>query len=234
MSQALWLNYFTSATLLKLCDVRSFLCNELEPFAYLIYVLAVLLQLKQSKLFRYKVLSVYYTACAVILYIGIVFSDNNSWTYNIIFFVNILVSSWYYINLFNTKTKRTITVVLGTLNAGVFIFINVVRHKYNDYNAEVYGLSFITIVLYSFLYLHQLLVNMKEESLLRNFDFWLVCGYLFYFLGSFIIVLYYNHSNDYFGRGDMWLMHNVILFICSAFTLLVSLQILKKNNLRHV
>ena len=214
--------------------MRSFLCNELEPFAYLIYSLAVLLQLKHNKSFGYKVLSVFYTVSAVTLYIGIVFSDNNSWTYNIIFFVNIVLLSWYYLNLFNTKTKRTVTVVLGALNAAIFIFINVVQHKYNDYNAEVYGFSFITIVLYSFLYLHQLLVGMKEESLLRNFDFWLVCGFLFYFLGSFVIVLYYNHSNDYSGRGDMWLMHNIILFISSVFTLLVSLQISKRNNLRHV
>jgi len=214
--------------------LRSFLCNELEPFAYLIYSLAVLLQLKHNKSFGYKVLSVFYTVSAVTLYIGIVFSDNNSWTYNIIFFVNIVLLSWYYFNLFNTKTKRTITIVLGALNAAIFIFINVVQHKYNDYNAEVYGFSFITIVLYSFLYLHQLLVGMKEESLLRNFDFWLVCGFLFYFLGSFVIVLYYNHSNDYSGRGDMWLMHNIILFISSVFTLLVSLQISKRNNLRHV
>jgi hypothetical protein len=218
----------------KRCNLRSFLCNELEPFAYLIYSLAVLLQLKHNKSFGYKVLSVFYTVSAVTLYIGIVFSDNNSWTYNIIFFVNIVLLSWYYFNLFNTKTKRTITIVLGALNAAIFIFINVVQHKYNDYNAEVYGFSFITIVLYSFLYLHQLLVGMKEESLLRNFDFWLVCGFLFYFLGSFVIVLYYNHSNDYSGRGDMWLMHNIILFISSVFTLLVSLQISKRNNLRHV
>jgi hypothetical protein len=214
--------------------VRSFLCNELEPFAYLIYSLAVLLQLNSNRLLVYKVLSVYYTASALIIYIGIVYSDNNSWTYNIIFFVNILVLSWYYLDLFNTKTKSTITIALGALNVAIFIFINVVQRKYNDYNAEVYGLSFITIVLYSFLYLHQLLVNMKEESLLRSFDFWLVCGYLFYFLGSFVIVLYYNHSNDYFGRGDMWLTHNIILFISSVFTLFVSLRILKKNNLRHV
>lgn len=214
--------------------MRSFLCNELEPFAYLIYTLSILLQLKRDKSHGYKVLSIFYILSAVILYIGIVVSDNNSWTYNLIFFVNILVLSWYYLELFNTKTKRTITIVLGALNAVIFIFINVVQRKYNDYNAEVYGFSFITIVLYSFLYLHQLLVNMKEESLLRSFDFWLVCGYLFYFLGSFVIVLYYNHSNDYFGRGDMWLTHNIILFISSVFTLFVSLQTLKKNNLRHV
>jgi hypothetical protein len=205
----------------------------LEPFAYLIYTLSILLQLKPGKSFGHKVLSIFYMISAVILYIGIVYSDNNSWTYNVIFFANILILSWYYRNLFDIKTKRTIAVVLGLLNAAIFIFINVIQRKYNDYNAEVYGLSYITIVLYSFLFLHQLLVNMKEESLLRNFDFWLVCGYLFYFLGSFVIVLYYNHSNDYFGRGDMWLTHNIILFISSVFTLFVSLRVLKKNNLRH-
>jgi len=214
--------------------VRAFLVNELEPVAYLIYVLAVFLQFKCTRSFRYKVLSIYYALCAVVLYAGIAFSDNNYWTYNLLFFVNILVLSWYYLRLFDDKTKKNIAVVLGVLNAIVFIYINVIRHKYNEYNDDVYGISFITIVLYSLLYLHQLLINMKEESLLLNFDFWLVCGYLLYFLGSFVIVCNYSNSTGYFTRGDLWIMNNIILFICSAITLLISLQIFKKNNLHHV
>jgi hypothetical protein len=214
--------------------VRSFLCNGLEPFAYLIYVLALLLQVRHERSIRYKVLSVYYILCAVVIYIGIVYYDNNDWTYNLVFFANILVLSWYYLKLFDDKTKKRLTIACALFNTIIFIYVNIILHKYTEYNDNVYGISFITIVIYSLLYLHQLLINMKEESLLLNFDFWLVCGYLLYFLGSFIIVLYYNHSKDYFTRGNMWQMHNIILFICSAVALLASVQISKKNNLHHV
>ena len=170
--------------------MRSLLMNELEPVAYLIYMLAVLLQLKHHRSFRYKVLAVYYAICAVILYIGIVFSEINNWTYNILFFANILVLSKYYLELFVGKIKKKIIISCCIFNALLFIYINIISFKYNDYNNYVYAISFITIVLYSLLYLHQLLINLKEESLLLNFDFWLVCGYLLYFLGSFIIILF--------------------------------------------
>ena len=135
--------------------------------------------------------------------------------------------------LFDTKTKKRLTVVCALFNTIIFIYVNIVRLKYAEYNDDVYGISFITIVLYSLLYLHQLLINMKEESLLLNFNFWLVCGYLLYFLGAFFIVLYYDHFKNY-NRGNMWQIHNIILFICSAVTLIASLQISKKNNLHHV
>lgn len=214
--------------------MRSFLCNGLEPFSYLIYVLALLLQVRHNRSIGYKVLSVYYMGCAVLLYIGIVYYDNNDWTYNLVFFANILVLSWYYLKLFDTKTKKRLTIACALFNTIIFIYVNIVRLKYAEYNDDVYGISFITIVLYSLLYLHQLLINMKEESLLLNFNFWLVCGYLLYFLGAFFIVLYYDHFKNYLNRGNMWQIHNIILFICSAVTLIASLQISKKNNLHHV
>ena len=215
--------------------MRSFLINELEPVAYLIYMLAVMLQLKYHGSFRHKVLAVYYAIGAIVLYVGIVFFDNNFWTYNVLFFANILVLSKYYLELFDSKAKKKITIACSIFNAILFIYINIISHKYNDYNNYVYAISFITIVLYSLLYLHQLLINLKEESLLLNFDFWLVCGYLLYFLGSFIIILFYDYyESNHIARGDLWAMHNTILFICSAFTMFISLQILKKNNLQHV
>ena len=213
--------------------MRSFLCNGLEPFAYLIYALALLLTVRHNRSIKYKVLSVFYAACALLLYIGILYYDNNYWTYNLLFFANIIILSWYYFKLFEDKFKKQLTVAGGIFNAIIFIYVNIFLHKYNEYNAVVYCISFITIVSYSLLYLHQLLLNMQEESLLLNFDFWLACGYLLYFLGSFIIVLYYNHSNDFKLRGNMWQMHNIILFICAAVTLYVSLRISKKNNLHH-
>src|SRR5947209_8229654 len=102
LSEALWQNYFGSFTV-NCTNVRSFLCNELEPFSYLIYVFAVLLRLSHDKLTKYKVLSLFYMCCAVLLYVGIVYFLTNNWTYNIVFFSNILILSWYYLKLYDSK-----------------------------------------------------------------------------------------------------------------------------------
>lgn len=214
--------------------IRSFFYGELEPVAYLIYTLAVFLQYHTYKSYRYKVLSVFYAGCAVLLYIGIAFFDNNNWTYNLLFFSNILVLSWYYLLFFETRFKRLVGFSGAIVNILLFVYINVFSTGFNEYNYFLYGISFITIVLYSLLYLQQLLASLKEESLLRTFDFWLICGYLLYFLGSFVIVLYYDGSTDSFIRGDMWVMHNIILLICSVVTLSLSIRISKKNNPHHV
>lgn len=211
--------------------MRSFLCNELEPLSYLILALALLLQLKHYRLVRYKVLCTYYTLCALLIYFGIVWLDPNTWNYNLIFYANTVILSWYYRKLFISTAKQRLTVVCTAFSTLIFVYVNIIQLQYNEYNYSIYGISFIIIILYALLYLHQLLINLKEESLLLNFDFWLTCGYLLYFLGSFFIILYYDHFKTLSKRGDMWQIHNIILFICSAITLLVSIQIYKKNKL---
>lgn len=220
--------------------MRSFLCNELEPFSLLIYVLALLLQAKHHRSARYKVLCAYYIACAIVIYIGIIWFDDNTWTYNLLFFTHTLFLSWYYHGLFNNEAKKKLCYVSAICCSALFVYENIIQLRYNNYHDYVYGISYIVIVLYALLYLHQLVLNQKEESLLSNFDFWLTCGYLLYFLGTFFIILYYDHfrysdfSKTYYTRGDIWQVHNVILFICAAITLAASIQSAKKSNLQHV
>ena len=213
--------------------MKAFLGNELEPISYLIYAMALLLYISHAKLLRFKVLFWYYLCAALMLYAGIVYSDNNNWTYNILFLVNICLASWYYHLLANSRPKQTIAVVGFAVNVIVFAYRDLFQNLFNQYNSNVYGISFITIVLYSLLYLHQLIADVREGNLLLNFDFWLICGYLLYFLGSFVIVLYYNEKTFFKDRRNMWCLHNMILFICSLVTLWASVFIIKKTRVNH-
>lgn len=210
--------------------MRFLLCNELEPIAYLIYMAAIALYYKHYKLFRHKVLFFYSAGAAIMLYAGILVSVNNNWSYNLLFFINICVSSWYFYGMLKPNTKQRVVLICWLLNTLLFGYVNIAEGRYNSYNSYTYGVSYITIVVYSLLYLHQLLTDVGEENLLLNFDFWMVCGYLFYFLGSFIIILYYDDKIYTKQRGNMWAMHNLILFICSVITLYVSLRILNKSK----
>lgn len=213
--------------------MRSFLCNELEPFSLLLYVVALLLQAKQFKLARHKLLGAYYLFCAIIIYMGIIWFSENTWTYNLLFFTHTLFLSLYYRNLFTDKTKRSLAAISAIGCSAAFIYVNLVQQQYNTYHDSFYGISYIIVVVYTLLYLHQAVTNQKEERVFSSFDFWLTCGYLLYFLGSFFIILYYDHFQNYYTRGDIWQVHNAILFVCSAITLTASIQIAKKRTFQH-
>src|SRR5690349_7483596 len=113
--------------------IRSFFYGELEPVAYLVYTLAVFLQYRRYKLYRYKVLSFFYSGCAVLLYIGIAFFDDNNWTYNLLFFSNIIVLSWFYMLFFDTRFQRVVGFSGAIVNILLFVYINVFQTRYNEY-----------------------------------------------------------------------------------------------------
>ncbi|TKK64273.1 hypothetical protein FC093_22860 [Ilyomonas limi] len=217
--------------------MRSFLINELEPIAYATYMIALLLQFNQYKHERHWVLFLYYFFAATVLYAGIVLTEDgytnlfpknskwhiltegNNWSYNLLYIVNIFVFSWFFYILLHDKLKKRMVAVCCVCNVVLFTYVDIVFRKFfSDFNSTIYGLVFLTIVLYTLLYLHQLLRDIKEENLLADFDFWLICGYVLYYLGSFVIVIYYQNAGEH-QRGNIWAMHNIILFICSLMLL---------------
>ena len=211
--------------------MRSFICNELEPLAYLIYLVAVLLCYHRFKLLKHKVLLFYYAGTTITMYAGIVITTYlNNWSYNLVYFASICVFSWYFRQLLHSRQKQIIVTICFIINVLIFIYFDIIQHTfYSRFNSLVYGVAFITIVLYTLLYLHQTMTDVKEENLLMNFDFWLVCLYLMYFLGSFVVVIYYERANIY-ERAYMWAMSNVILFICAVIIFTASLRIIKKQQ----
>jgi hypothetical protein len=212
--------------------VRSIISNELEPFAYLIYMVALLLYYRQFRLNRYTILIIYYAGAAMVLYAGIfITSYLNEWTYNLVYLANICVFSWYFWQLLPVLRKRQIILFCLFINISLFIYFDIVSAAfYTNFNGFVYGITFISIVVYTLLYLHQILADIKEENLLMNFDFWLVCGYLLHFLGSFVVVIYYELV-DIYNKAAIWAIQNIILFICALITLIATLKISYKQKL---
>lgn len=212
--------------------MRSFLCNELEPLAYLIYLIAVLLYYLQFKFVRHQVLAIYYAIAALVLYAGIaITSIDNNWTYNVVFLVNICVFSWYFWQLLYSRRKKNIILICLLVNICIFIYSDIIRLNFNTYfNSLAYGTTFMCIIVYTLLYLHQVLADVKEENLLMNFDFWLICGYLMYYLGSFVVVIYYQNA-AVGKRANIWAIQNILLFICSVVMLVISRRIIKKQKI---
>lgn len=121
--------------------------------------------------------------------------------------------------------------VLISIGINVFYSIikNIVFKEFYLFDSVGYSMVSVTIVIYVFMYFHQVLKNITEQNILRQFNFWLASGYLIYFLGSFIIFLTYYYltkkvlavhtKEEQYLINALWGLHNVLLFI-GAFSLL--------------
>lgn len=210
--------------------IESFFKNFLEPFSYFIYAIVFFLKLSRDKRFITRIFFVYYVFAALLLLMASIDAmsveqPDNTWMYNIFYLVTICVLSYYFHRLFNSNVKKATVTFLLVTNVIIFISYDIVfGHFFNSFNDQQYAICFISIVIYALLYFDQLLRNVTEQNILYQFDFWLVSGYLLYFLGSFIIILFYRSVNID-DSGNVWALQNIILFLSSVVTLTGYLKI---------
>lgn len=210
--------------------LESFFKNFLEPFSYLIYAIIFFLNFSKDKASEKKVLFIYYLCATILLLIAsinamYVEQIGNNWLYNIFYLITICVLSYYFYKILNTRRKKVAVILLLMCNLVTFIVSDIiVNNFFKEFNDKIYAICFICIVIYALLYFDQLLRNVTEQNILYQFDFWLVSGYLIYFLGSFIIILFYR-SVDINDSGNVWALQNIILFLSSVITLTGYLRI---------
>jgi len=204
----------------------------LEPFSYLIYAIAFLLEYRSNRLIREKVLLIYYIiATGLLTYAAMIAIDyetgtegNNNWLYNIHYFLSAVVMCYYFNNILASKSKKKIITVLFSLVTVYFIITDFIITK-PYFNSTSAAFLFLSMVVASLMYLHEILINMSEKNILLNFNLWLISGYIIYFLGGFFIILSYSYLTDKLTSdqetilGDLWSVLNVLLFVTSIITL---------------
>lgn len=210
----------------KVCKLRHFLKDILEPFSYLIYAIAVFVSLNRGKSIMRRVLFGYYMLSTFLLIAACYTKEDsiNKLIYNIFFFITICLISYYFKSILFNRMKRHIINFLLVINVMLFIRSDLVFHQLFEYNTEVYGITFLSIVIYALFYFDEVIRNVNELNLLHQFNFWLVSGYLLYFLSSFFIILFY-YEVDIANRASLWSLQNFILFLSSLNTIVGSLWI---------
>jgi hypothetical protein len=210
--------------------------NFLEPFSYFLYSVALFACVFYRTDFKKSVLLLYYIfASLIILYASLMayyktWGDNN-WVYNLFFLITIVVLSYYFHQLLHSIQKKIAIRIVLIINLALFMRYDIVSRQFHGtYNNYVVAFCFLSIVVYSFLYFHQLVTHVAEQSLLLQFDFWLVTGYLLYFLGGFFAVLFYKNASIE-QRQILWGLQNIILFISAVITLCGNLWVGYKRKL---
>ncbi len=207
-----------------------FFKNFLEPLAYLLYVFLLISSINKKSPVARKVLFIYYLVALILTYYAnylsfIKTSGDNNYLYNLFFFITISTFSYYFYNLLADKMVKIAVVLLFIINLSLFLIYDIINQQFHGtYNNYVNAICFLSIVVYSLLYFYQILNNVNELNILHKFNFWLISGYLFYFLGSFFIVLFYSEISKEL-RGVVWAFQNIILLTSALIALIGNLWI---------
>ena len=212
--------------------MRYFLKELLEPISYLLYGFLLFAAYAARKVEMYKLLSLYYVFASAMLFIANAENDahrNSDWNYNFLFLVCILVFSYYYYHICQAIIKRRFIINCCLANTATFFYFMIKKNGLFTYNTYAYALAFISIIIYSLFYYQQVLQQVSEESILRKFDFWLVSANLFYYMGAFIVVLFYDYS-DLTIRGELWGAQSIVLFMSCLIAFRGYIATIKKDT----
>jgi len=211
--------------------MKEFLKDGLESLAYFIYAIPLFLMLKGEKSKGKEVLFIYYVASVFFILIACYTTDVNlnRIIYNAFFFFTICILSYYFIQILLGKTRKNIVRTLFLIHLVVFTIISFKSQQLLAINKHFYAFTYLTIVLYALIYFEQVLTNITELNILHQFDFWLVSGYLLYYLSCFFIILFYANVDEKL-RSTLWSLQNFILFMSSVLTLSGALWIKYKKK----
>lgn len=200
--------------------MKDFFKNGLEPLSYFIYALSILIILARTKSNKKEVLFIYYLMASLLIFVACYTKEVrvNRLIYNTFFFITICVFSYYFKSLVFNKTKKYVINILFIINLIIFITSSLISQQFFDINNYVYATTYLSIVIYALLYFEDVFRNINELNLIHQFDFWLVSGYLLYFLSCFFIILFYDNV-EINQRGTLWSLQNIILFFSSFFTI---------------
>ena len=221
----------------------SFVTNLLEPLSYLIFSIALFVQLNIFKKTRIRVLFIYNLIATVSLSYASWLahrSMNNNYIYNLLYLPAVIAFCFYFYRAF--KSKKNKRIVLGVLVFNIVYFLArlFLSGPLALLDSVAYSLLSISVCFLSFLFFYAILSGISENKIWHQFDFWLVSALLLYFLGSFFIFLMYsnltyNILSTYTNEQRksltiLWGVHNVLLFLSSLTTLFSSLWISYRNR----
>ncbi|MBL7873392.1 MAG: hypothetical protein JNM78_17370 [Cyclobacteriaceae bacterium] len=224
--------------------MKYFLWQSSEPIAFLIYVGAFFFYARKiDGGLHYWIITITYLFATILLTrasIRVEGDTSNNFYYNLLYPITSAGISYYFFTLLLARWKK-IVAIISCLTTVAYYFSHLDQEYFDSIGHVIASTG---IVLLIFLYLQQLVSYVTETPLSLNFDFWFVCVQLMYQLGSFAIFLSYNYFTQQYlvasdGKreisvmlGDLWIVHNIILFVGAIVTAYAVVRVSKKFNTR--
>lgn len=158
---------------------------------------------------------------------------NNQWLYHIYAVATFVVTSLYFITIFQDAIIRSI-ILLDLILFIIFSLINILFwQSLKDFNSNGFGVASIMFIIYSIAFYYGQLKNKESLFIEKLPNFWIVTGIFFYYTGNLFLFFIYNHLIDNklfifssFPDGP-WIIHQImftILMVCFAVGILLCKQ----------
>ncbi len=204
----------------------------LEGIAYTNLFLAILFfYWKGGNSIRYKIVSIFLLTISILaVSISVQKGVSNSLQYSLIYLFNTFCWCSFFYLIYDTNLKKILAVIIAALTLLYFIYKNILLEFDLIFDSLGQVISSIGIVIFVFLFLNQILSNVKSDPISNNFDFWIASSMLIYHLGAFGIFLTFNHftskilDTPFYNKENreiltyLWGVHNVLLFLASLLT----------------
>jgi hypothetical protein len=224
--------------------LKAVVANLLEPAAYLILLAAATLYAKKRGGPKINLLIAYFSTAFLLLAISslivILRLNENIWLYNLHAFATVSFLGLYFRNQFYTPLKKHTVTALMVVLLLYLLVKNLVLREFRLFDSIGYSLVALSLIVYVFMYFHQLLNNVSELNIFDNFNFWLSSSFLIYFSGNFIIFLTYHYftvkimatytDEERDILTNLWGLHNCLLLVGALMLLFGSLWIVYRRK----
>jgi hypothetical protein len=166
------------------------------------------------------------------------YDQDNRWVYNLVCLQSAIAICYYFHELFTNTKKKLVIKCLIAVNVCYFLVNNIMLGRLFLFDSIGYAILSASVSIIGFFYFYDVLKNVRIRQF--DFNFYLVSGYLIYFLVSFAIFLtYHNLTNrilDTYTDEErrlltmLWGVHNILLFLSAATTLIGSLWIIYRSR----
>jgi hypothetical protein len=219
----------------------------LEPVAFLTFLCAILFSIRKgTRIFRFKELAVYFfIMLALAVSVNILFAHENSFLYSAMYLSTGIGLGYYFILLLESKTKKRIALLMCVSVCAYYLYKQILLTGESLFPSMGFVITSLEVIILIFLYFHQMMSNVKEESPLSTMDFWFICSQIIYHLGAFGIFLTYNYltarimGNDNYSYANrsllanLWGAHNILLLISGLIMWFGVIWILKKKKIEN-
>ena len=211
----------------------SIITNYLEPIAFFLYFIALVVYYRQKPTKAVLILVVFYATVTLLLTVGSYIigkvKSGNNWTYDLLGLFTAVFIGFYFYKTLRSPAKKKVVLFLICVYLLYAVFRNITLEGQRLFDSIGFSIVSASIAIYVFMYFHQLLKNVSEVNIVKEFNFWLSSGYLIYYVGSFIIFVSYYYLTNKIMKSytheerrvltALWGLHNVLLFL-SALSLL--------------
>jgi hypothetical protein len=209
--------------------MKSFFSYHLESISFIVYFIGIIIYAyKVDSGKHYRVLAGYYLFATIAMIVASNLEFNPP-VYNLLYLVTSMGVGYYFYCILQGGQKK-IAWITTSVTAVYYIVSSLMNGFAQVFDSIGHVIASAGIVLLIFLFLYQVMSNVKEEPISHSFDFWFSTIQLMYHLGSFAIFLSYNYfTHKFFSENNnakeigllvtyLWMLHNVILFLGALIT----------------